>query len=51
MNGFPSIHKINIFAENKMEFAQFWETIINTKSNMIYTRHENHLNVVNWNRI
>ncbi|MER0284638.1 MBL fold metallo-hydrolase [Clostridioides difficile] len=39
MNGFPSIHKITIFAENKMEFAQSWETIINTKPKMIYPGH------------
>lgn len=39
MNGFPSIHKITIFAEDKMEFAQSWETIIKIKPSMIYPGH------------
>ncbi|WP_332965128.1 hypothetical protein [Clostridioides difficile] len=30
MNGFPSTHKITIFAESKLEFIQSWKTIINT---------------------
>ncbi|AJP10204.1 MBL fold metallo-hydrolase [Clostridioides difficile] len=39
MNGFPSTHKITIFAESKLEFIQSWKTIINTKPKMIYPGH------------
>lgn len=39
MNGFPSIRKITIFAENKITFANSWERIINIKPKMIYPGH------------
>ncbi|WP_330397675.1 MBL fold metallo-hydrolase, partial [Clostridioides difficile] len=39
MNGFPSPHKITIFAESKLEFIQSWKTIINSKPKMIYPGH------------
>ena len=39
MNGFPSIHKITIWAEDKKAFADSWKTIIGTKPKMICPGH------------
>lgn len=41
MNGFPSIHKITIWAEDKAAFAETWKTIIDVKPKMIYPGHGN----------
>lgn len=39
MNGFPSFHRITIWAEDKTAFAQSWETILRAKPARIYPGH------------
>ena len=39
MNGFPSTHKITIWAEDKVAFAESWNKIIKLKLKMIYPAH------------
>lgn len=39
MNGLPSLHRITIWAEDKMAFLQSWETIIALKPKLIYPGH------------
>ncbi|MDC0700539.1 MBL fold metallo-hydrolase, partial [Blautia wexlerae] len=39
MNGFPSFHRITIWAEDKAAFAQSWETILEAKPTRIYPGH------------
>lgn len=39
MNGLPSIHKVTIWAEDKIEFARSWEVIIGTRPQKVYPGH------------
>ncbi len=39
MNGLPSLHRITIWAEDKMAFLQSWEIIIGLRPNQIYPGH------------
>ena len=39
MNDFPSINRLIIWVENKVEFEQSWETLINQRATMIYPAH------------
>ncbi|MFT4104141.1 MAG: MBL fold metallo-hydrolase [Lacrimispora sp.] len=41
MNGFPSLHKTAIWAEDKEAFLQSWQTIIGLKPAKIYPGHGN----------
>lgn len=41
MSGFPSLHKITIWAENKVEFAESWNKIIALNPKIIYPGHGN----------